>query len=161
MTILKRENNFLTVVGTGGDSTLGGEDFTNKVVDDALNVIGQPELRNNTKFMAQLHKVCEKIKVTLSATPTEPVQIVLPNDTIQEYNITKIRFRHVSCDLIKRMKECINAALNSADLQSEDIEEVLLVGGASRTDGIVDMLKKIFPDKAIIPTLNVDEDGKC
>ena len=142
----------LEVLGTSGDSNLGGEDFDNALVELVLKKISDPEIitqiRNNKQALKKLKVACENTKKLLSF--SEEANIII-NDIITNFDlIEKIRRKEFEAEcqpLFDRLYEPIEKALEIAKDKKENIviNEVILVGGSTRIPKIKGIIRVNFP----------------
>ena len=154
VTILKilkgGEQNF-EIMSTKGDKFLGGEDFDNKLVDMVLDRFCQKMkeskevIKNDKKCIKKLKISCENIKRVLSSSFETTLFIsnfYNGNDIFE--TITRREFEEISQDLFDRLKIPLEDALTDAQLNREEISEIVLVGGSSRIPKIKTFLKEYF-----------------
>ena len=147
-----------------GDTHLGGSDFDNKLIDyciqefcrDTSNKI--EDIRQDKKSCKRLKIKCENAKKLLS----------ISNETIITINnfygnedlvikMTRDRFNDLCKDLYDRIQEKISDVICEAGKDIIEIDEIILVGGATRMPGIKDLLKNIFGNEKVKDNLNPDE----
>lgn len=154
VSIIKIEGGEIKVIGTGGDSHLGGEDFTNSLCDyirEKYEEETEESLRKK-KDRIYLRKKCEKAKISLCDSSEAVVEI---ND--QSYTITREKFAEINHNLFKRTIDIVIKTLKEVNMTPADIEEILLIGGASRMVQIPEYLNKVFPKTKICKDINPDE----
>ena len=159
------------VLGTGGDTNLGGEDFDNALVEIVLRKRQKIEetnkIRKDKKAMKRLKVACENAKKILSISDKANICI---NDIIKDVDIFEIIYRNefeVECQpLFDRLIEPIEKALAIAnekikkknqDNQEIQIDEIILVGGSTRIPKIKEIIKNNFPSCKINDSINPDE----
>ncbi len=158
----EEDTNIIEVLSTNGDTHLGGDDFDQKIINWIAEEFKKEhgiDLRNDEQARQRLKEAAEKAKCELSTiTKTE---INLPYVTAdssgpKHLNLTLSRAKLESLvgDLIQRTVGPVKAALKDAGLKSEDINEVVLVGGQTRMPMIQERVKELFkraPHKGINP----------
>jgi molecular chaperone DnaK len=158
----------VSIVGTGGDSRLGGGDFDDRIRDWALAEIKKKhgvDLQHDEAAKARIKQVAELRKRELSA--TNAAVIDLPFLTAQlsvNLPITRTVFNGLIEGLLQKSLKCMDEAIESAEktkgVKKEDIEQVLLVGGSSRIPRVRALLAEYFPhleEKDIRSDINPDE----
>ena len=150
------------VLGTSGDSHLGGDDFDNKVADWIV-----AETKKNTgidisKDMAAMQRVkeaAEKAKIELSSQSATSINLpfitaVDGNPVHVDLELTRANFETMVKDLLEKIKEPVITALNSSVKDRSSIKEVILVGGSSRIPCVQALIKELSglePSKGVNP----------
>jgi molecular chaperone DnaK len=152
------------VRSTAGDSHLGGDDFDQKIVDWLATEFKKDQgidLRQYRDALQRLREAAERAKIELSSQVS--TQINLPYITAVDnqpkhldYTLTRAKFEEMSADLLERIKKPFYRALEDAKLKPSDIDEVILVGGATRMPMIQELVKK-FTGKEPNRSVNPDE----
>ena len=153
------------VLGTSGDTNLGGEDFDKVLVELVLDKIkNQPDIveqiRNNKQAMKRLKVACENTKKLLSI--SEEANICV-NGIIENVDIIQIIKRNefeTKCQpLFDKLFSPIEKALTMAKENKKNIiiDEVILVGGTTRIPKIKEIIKDYFPQSKINDSINPDE----
>ena len=166
ISILEIASGVFEVKSTNGDTHLGGEDFDQKLLNYIIQEYKRSsgmDLRNNTLALQRLREAAEKAKCELSSLLS--TQITLPYITADasgpkhlEMSITRAQYENLVDDLIQRTIEPCQKALKDAKVTTNQVDEVILVGGMSRTPKVVTTVKKLFgrdprqgvnPDEAV------------
>ena len=153
------------VLGTSGDTNLGGEDFDNALVELVLKKIHYPadtieQIRQNKQAMKRLKVACENTKKILSVSEEANIWI---NEIIKDVSIIDIIRRiefEIECKpLFDKLKDPIDKALKIANEKKKNIviDEVILVGGSTRIPKIKEIVSKKFPNSKINDSINPDE----
>ena len=156
------EDGVIEVLATSGDNLLGGDDWDQKIVDLMVSEFQKNEgidLSRDRMALQRLREAAEKAKIELSA--LSETSISLPFITADssgpkhlEMSLTRARFEEITRPLLERVVEPTRRALNDSGLTREEIDKVLLVGGATRMPmvqrKIVELLGK-EPTKGINP----------
>ncbi|PJA48232.1 MAG: molecular chaperone DnaK [candidate division SR1 bacterium CG_4_9_14_3_um_filter_40_9] len=153
------------VLSTSGDTHLGGTDFDQRIMDRLVTGFKLKEgidLTENAMAMQRLKTEAENAKHQLSQ--TERVDISIPfiitgkdgQPRNLEESLTRAQFENMCKDLFGRCKKpCLNA-LQDSKLSKKDINQIILVGGATRMPAVLKLVKEIF-DKEPKATVNPDE----
>ena len=160
ISILKLKDGIFEVLATNGNTHLGGDDFDRKVADVIIQ-----ELREQHRFdpeqhpdtMQSIRLEAERTKVRLSEDQKAMLTIELPNETGQyRREFTRDQLEALTRDLVEQTLGPCRQALNDADLQPSDIDEVILVGGSTRMPLVRQRIQELF---GTIPhcELNPDE----
>ena len=166
VSILKIYNKKFEVLSTCGDSHLGGEDFTIKLTNYIIDKfkeeidINQSINFSKEKYDKSFNRVreyCEKAKQTLSFVQDCDIDI----DGIYDgkdfyYNIKRSEYETICEDLFIKCTVSIEKAIKEANLKKEDIDDIVLAGGSSRTPKIQEIVKNYF-GKNIHVNINPDE----
>lgn len=150
LTILRIEDGIFDVLATRGDTYLGGDDFDMAVVSFWSGKYGfpvpdRPAERNSLRLEA------EKIRIALNNSDSASTHW---NGRILELN--RYEFESCSSDLVDKTLDCCKLALADSGLSSQDLDEVILVGGSTRMYLIQDAVQKYFGKKGHIE-LDPDE----
>ena len=138
------------VRATSGESFLGGEDFTRVIAGRLLTRSGGNLERveaTQPKRLARLVQQCELAKKTLTA--KSAADVLMPNDVgdlagATTATVIRTEFVDWSQALLGRCERPIRRVLADAGVRREDVQEVLLVGGATRMPMIVELLERRF-----------------
>ncbi len=162
ISILQLGDGIYEVKATAGDTYLGGEDFDKKIMDWLLDDFRKAtgiDLRQDRMALQRLKEAAEKAKCELS-TATETT-ITLPFISADasgpkhiNRTITRERFEGLVADLIDRTAAPCLDALAAAGLKPSDVDQVILVGGQTRTPKVQRMVAELFgrePNRDINP----------
>ncbi|MEM9192481.1 MAG: molecular chaperone DnaK [Myxococcota bacterium] len=151
-----------TVVATTGDSYLGGEDFDERVMDwliEGFQTEHGVNLRESKVALQRLKQAAQKAKCDLST--VENVDVQLPfiaegpaGPLNMDYNINREQLEKLTGDLITRTLRICEMAMRHAELQPQNIDEVILVGGMTRMPAVQWSVKEFFdrePGKSVHP----------
>jgi molecular chaperone DnaK len=162
VSILEVGDGVVAVRATSGDTHLGGDDWDLVVVDWIAEEFKKEQgidLRTDRQALQRLREAAEKAKIELSS--MVQTEINLPFITADatgpkhlNMTLTRAKFEQLSADLMKRLSAPVEQALKDAGLSVNDIQEVVLVGGATRMpmvqDYVPSTLKKT-PNKSVNP----------
>ncbi len=153
----------LEVKASSGETFLGGEDFTQTLMARVLDLCGMPfeqtELRH-PKLVSRLRQECEQAKRRLS-TQAE-VAIRIPdqqgelNETSPAFTVTRSQFEQWTSHILNRIELPIRRALGDAGIKRNAINELILVGGATRMPLVVQRVAELF-ERTPTCRLNPDE----
>lgn len=166
VTILEMASGVYEVVSTSGDNNLGGEDWTQRLIDHVLENFEDEhgiDLRDDQQAMQRIVEECEESKKELSS--RDHTNITLPfiaqkdGDPVNlDIEITRSEFEDMCSDLVERTKEPLETAMEDAGMTESEIETVVLVGGSTRMPMIrqsvedqigMKPLNEINPDEAV------------
>lgn len=147
------------VLGVGGDTHLGGEDFDNNLVEYVLSQSGFSDVKVSDKSRRILQTACEKAKRVLSAAQTTTVIV----DNFHEgkdlkCEVSRAMFEMINQSLFDRCMEKVRDVLLNINMDRSEISETVFVGGSTRIPKIQEMVKAYFkkePNKSINPDESV------
>jgi molecular chaperone DnaK len=152
------------VKSTSGDTFLGGEDFDQRIVDWLLSLFHSEtgiDLRTDRLALQRLKEAAERAKCEVSSVVS--AEINLPFISADESgarhlntSLTRAKFEELVEDLIEKTRGPCEEALRMAGLRPDDIDEVVLVGGQTRTPKVVETVRQIF-GREPNSTINPDE----
>nr|YP_009122173.1 chaperone protein DnaK [Vertebrata lanosa]AJH65931.1 chaperone protein DnaK [Vertebrata lanosa] len=162
VSVLEVGDGVFEVLSTSGDTSLGGDDFDYKIVDWLVSEFKNDEgidLSKDRQSLQRLTEACEKAKMELSSLLQTDINLpfITSTDTGPKHlekNITRIKFEELCSELISRCKVPVDNALKDAQLQSSDIDEVVLVGGSTRIPAIQNLVKDYIgkdPNQSVNP----------
>lgn len=162
VSILEVGEGVIEVKATNGDTHLGGDDWdqriVNWIVDEFLKEQGI-DLRKDRQALQRLREAAEKAKIELSS--VMETEINLPYITADasgpkhlQMKLTRAKFEQLTEDLVDRLRGPFNNALRDANLTPADIDEVVLVGGATRMPMVQELVRSLThkePHKGVNP----------
>ena len=154
--------NFYETLKTEGISELGGKDWTDRVVDwiaeKAKNESGQ-DPTEDVGVMERIREEAIEAKHALSSQKDTTIHIpFLLSDYDFEANLTRTQFNELTGDLIEKTRGPIDRLFDSSEYSPDDVDTVLMIGGASRMVQTEDLVSDYFgqepstsvsPDKAV------------
>ncbi|MBN2037466.1 MAG: molecular chaperone DnaK [Chitinispirillaceae bacterium] len=162
ISILEIGEGVFEVKSTNGDTHLGGDDFDKVIMDyiaDEFRKSNGIDLRNDRMALQRLKEAAEKAKIELSS--AMQAQINLPFITADasgpkhlDITLTRAKLESLVQHLIDRCVDPCRKALDDAGLSSSQIDEVLLVGGATRMPAVQRKVEEVFgktPNKSVNP----------
>ena len=160
LSILKLKDGIFEVLATNGNTHLGGDDFDRQVVNFLLQEIRSRhglDLEPYPDAMQAIRLEAERSKIRLSDEQKTAVSIELP-DSKGEFHceLTRDQLETLTTDLVEQTMGPCRLALKDAELQPSDIDEVILVGGATRMPLVRRRVQELF-DKVPHSNLNPDE----
>jgi molecular chaperone HscA len=147
ISILHLHKGVFEVLATGGDSSLGGDDFDEAI---ASWVVEQAGISPSRDEMRQLHALARQVKEVL--TEQDSVELDF-NGWCTE--LTRVQFERLIEPLITRTIRSVKRALRDAGLKQDDIDNVVLVGGSTRVPMVREALTSLF---GVPPLSSVDPD---
>jgi L1 cell adhesion molecule like protein len=161
VTILSIENGIFEVKATGGDTRLGGEDFDQTVVDFLLKECkkkGMPDVAKSARALRRLRVAAEQAKRTLSNGTTADIEVESLSDGQDfSFKLSRAKFEQLNKASFARCMETVKRVMKDAAMKSDDISEVVLVGGSTRIPRLQKLLQDNFGGRELCKTLNPDE----
>lgn len=170
VSLLTLDEGVFEVIGNGGDTHLGGEDFDNNVLKYFVKMFKRKnkgiDLSKNGKAISRLKQEIEKAKIALSS--TNQVKIEIENiytskksaDSLSldfSETLTRARFEELNHKLFKKTIKTIEQVLKDTGFSKQDIDEIIMVGGSTRIPKIQEMVRKLFNGKSLNRGINPDE----
>ncbi len=162
ISILEIGDGVFEVKSTNGDTHLGGDDFDQAVIDwMAQEFLGSQgiDLRNDQMALQRLKEAAETAKCELSS--TLQTDINLPFITVDasgpkhlNLTLTRAKLEQITDNLVQRSLEPCRQALADAEMQPNEIDEVILVGGQTRMPKVQEAVEQLFgkePHKGVNP----------
>uniref|UniRef100_M4B6U2 Heat shock protein 70 n=1 Tax=Hyaloperonospora arabidopsidis (strain Emoy2) TaxID=559515 RepID=M4B6U2_HYAAE len=161
VTLLNADKGLFEVVASKGNDTLGGEDFTAAIFEHcAKSFLRKTKLdvKPNQKASSRLRLACEAAKRSLSTQTQANIEV----DSLMEgedfaLKLSRPRFEELINDDVQKTITEIEAILKDNELEKEDIDHVVLVGGSSRIPLVQTLIKKFFENKTLHTQLSPDE----
>ena len=156
ISIMSVENGIFEVLATGGDSALGGEDWDRRVLERLVDEVfdqTRVDLTTIPMAMSRLREACEAAKKALSVDREAVISLPFLADDAHgaainfERTITRELLETLTKDLLDRLESPCRRALADAGLTPDDVEEVLLVGGMTRSPAVQDVVERMFHRK--------------
>ena len=162
ISLLEVGEGVVEVRSTNGDTHLGGDDWDERIVqwvaEEFLRDTGI-NIRKDRQALQRLREAAEKAKIELST--LVETEINLPYITADasgpkhlQMKLTRAKFEQLTEDLVARLKGPFQAALKDAGLKTSEIDEVVLVGGATRMPMVQDLVRSLVnkePHKGVNP----------
>lgn len=165
VSLLEVGEGVVEVKATHGDTHLGGDDWDQAIVNWAADEFKKQEgidLRNDRQALQRLRETAEKAKIELST--VLETDLNLPFITADangpkhlNLRLTRAKFEQITENLLQRCRTPFQAVLKDGGLKAEQIDEVVLVGGASRMPMVQELVRKLTNGKEPHKGVNPDE----
>ncbi len=162
VSLLEVGDGVFEVKSTSGDTHLGGDDWDEKIVNwaaDQFKAEQGIDLRSDRQALQRLRESAEKAKIELSS--VMETEINLPYITADangpkhlQIKLNRSKFEQMTSDLVARLKGPFEAALKDANMNVNNIDEVILVGGATRMPMVQQLVRSMTnkePNKGVNP----------
>jgi molecular chaperone DnaK len=162
VSVLEVGEGVVEVKSTNGDTHLGGDDWDQRVTNwmaDEFQKENAIDLRKDRQALQRLREAAEKAKIELSS--LMETEINLPYITADasgpkhlQLKLNRSRFEQMTSDLVNRCRGPFEAAVRDANLTPDKIDEVVLVGGASRMPMVQALVQSLIhkePNKGVNP----------
>ena len=152
ISILKLVKGVFEVLATGGDASLGGDDFDYAIVNWMIQSL-KLNVDGNVKMESELLLAARAAKENLSASNQK--RSVVINFYENQLVLSRDQYEDLTQDLVKKTIRACKQTLRDASLKIDEIDNVLLVGGSSRNFNVQTEVKKLFK---IQPRCDLDPD---
>ncbi|MCY7008275.1 molecular chaperone DnaK [Fusobacterium simiae] len=162
VSVLEISDGVIEVISTAGNNHLGGDDFDNEIINWMVTEFKKEtglDLSNDKMAYQRLKDAAEKAKKELST--LMETSISLPFITMDatgpkhlEMKLTRAKFDDLTKHLVEATQGPTKTALKDANLDTKDIDEILLVGGSTRMPAVQEWVENFFgkkPNKGINP----------
>jgi molecular chaperone DnaK len=165
VSLLEVGDGVIEVKATNGDTHLGGDDWDEVIVNWAADEFKKQQgidLRQDRQALQRLREAAEKAKIELSS--VMETEINLPYVTADasgpkhlQLKLNRSTFDKMTAHLVDRARGPFNAAIKDAKMTVKDIDEVVMVGGATRMPMIQDLVRDLTGGKEPNKGVNPDE----
>ena len=162
VSILDLGGGVFEVKSTNGDTSLGGDDFDQVIIDwlaDEFKTSDNIDLRKDPMALQRLKEAAEKTKIELSSSSEAEINLpyITAVDGVPKHlvkKLTRAKFEQLADNLFQRTLEPCKQALKDANMTINEIDEVILVGGSTRIPKVAEMVEQFFgkkPSKGVNP----------
>lgn len=164
VSILELGEGVFEVKAVNGNTWLGGDDYDDRIMDYLVTEFQKEhgiDLRKDKVALQRLKEAAEKAKIELSSVSITDIKLpflVTDGDDSKHLDITLTRekFEELTVDLLQKMVSPTRQALADAELEPDDIDRVVLVGGATRMPSVQRLIKELI-GKEPYKDINPDE----
>ena len=162
VSVLEIADGVFEVKSTHGDTSLGGDDWDQKVIDwlvEGFKGDHGVDLSKDNMALQRLKEAAEKAKIELSQ--VQSTQINLPFITATDagplhldMTLSRAKFQDLTADLLARTRKPFEQAISDAGLTQGQIDHVVLVGGSTRMPAVAELVKELTgsePNKSVNP----------
>ncbi|WP_322892257.1 MULTISPECIES: Hsp70 family protein [unclassified Yoonia] len=153
VSILEMFDGVMEVRASSGDARLGGEDFTDAIARELASSVGLDWAKLGKGDCESILAVAEEIKRKLAGADAASAKVMAAG---KEYSfaLDSARAAAITGDLMARLRRPIDTCLNDCNVSVEDIDRVILVGGATRMAEVRSVAAKVFrrlPERSVDP----------
>lgn len=150
------------VKATSGDNYLGGDDMDNRIIDwlvDQFKKTQGIDLHNDPRAMQRLKEASEKAKIELSTAMSTSINLPFVTADAEgpkhlDATLSRSEFEKLVVDLLDRCVKPVQQAMADAGVTGDDLDQVILVGGATRVPSVIDLVKRLTgkePNRSVNP----------
>ena len=154
ISILRLNKGVFEVMATGGDSALGGDDFDRAVAEWIMQQAGIPEDADPAQIKRLLNAGCAA-KEALSQADETTVSVALNDGGKWQGELNRELFNELVDPLIKKTLMACRRALRDAGVSSDEVQEVVMVGGSTRVPRVREKVGELFGSE---PLVDIDPD---
>ena len=151
VSVLQLQKGIFEVLATGGNSSLGGDDFDQCIVEWIAQQQSNAELANNKDWQTEARIEAKRVKETLSEQLSCKV-------TVQSWSaeLTRSQMNEWIKPLMQKTLKVCKSVLRDADLSIDELDDVLLVGGSTRMPFVREQVEQFF-GQAVHSNIDPDE----
>ncbi len=153
ISILRLTKGVFEVLATGGDTALGGDDFDHRIYCWAIEQTRPQPL--SAEDSRHLMMRCREAKEFLTHNPEAPISLRLATGEMIDVKIDVQTFAEITRNLVSKTLQPIKKALRDAGLRADEIQGVVMVGGATRIPQVQKAVGDFFGQE---PLTNLDPD---
>jgi molecular chaperone DnaK len=162
VSLLEVGDGVVEVKATNGDTHLGGDDWDQRIVNwvaDEFKKEQGIDLRGDRQALQRLREASEKAKIELSSVTETEINLPFISADASgpkhlQIKLTRATFEQLTDDLVERIRGPFNAVLKDAKMDTAKVDEVVLVGGATRMPMVQDLVRSLTgkePHKGVNP----------
>ena len=156
ISILRLTQGVFEVIATGGDSSLGGDDYDHALADWVLAQTGVDAVTPGDRAAIKVAaRACKETLSNANTTENIAVHALLTRATVQ-FDVQNAQFEAITAPLTARTMTAVRKALRDAKLKPDDVQGVVMVGGSTRMPQVRRAVAEYF-GKAPLTNLNPDE----
>lgn len=165
VSILQLGDGVFEVKATSGNNHLGGDDFDNCLVQWMMDNFKEEQgidLSTDKMAIQRLREAAEKAKIELSSTINTSINLpfITADETGPKHletSLSRSKFEELVAHLVESTIEPVTQALKDSDMQPDQIDRIILVGGSTRIPAVQEGIRQFFGGKAPDRSVNPDE----
>jgi len=162
VSLLEVGEGVVEVKATNGDTHLGGDDWDQRIVNWVADEFKKEhgfDLRQDRQALQRLREAAEKAKIELSSVTETEINLPFISADASgpkhlQMKLTRAKFEQLTEDLLNRVRGPFSAVLKDANMSTSGVDEVVLVGGATRMPMVQDLVRSLTskePHKGVNP----------
>lgn len=162
VSLLEVGDGIVEVKATNGDTHLGGDDWDQMIVNwiaDEFKKDQGVEIKEDRQALQRLREAAEKAKIELSSVTETEINLPFISADASgpkhlQLKLNRSTFEQIAEDLVERIRGPFTAVINDAKIEASEIDEVILVGGATRMPMVQDLVRQMTskePHKGVNP----------
>ncbi len=155
VSILEMFDGVMEVRASAGDAFLGGEDFTDAITRHFADELGRKLETLPPAKAAMLRDLADRAKAQLSKEHEVSFSFIDEHKKDHTLSLNRAKFEEISAPLLKKLRHPVQRAVMDAGLRAENIDQVVLVGGATRMPMVRSLMARMFKT---FPVHNLDPD---
>ncbi len=155
ISVLRLEDGVFQVKSTGGDTALGGDDVDRLLAVEIFAALGFTTQRLSPAAVRAVLHQARAIKHQLTVTEMATAQLMRVDGSQGTFEITRDELAQMVLPLLERTGKAVRRALRDASITANDLDGVILVGGATRMPCVVDYVQRLFNQS---PLRDIDAD---
>jgi molecular chaperone DnaK len=165
VSILEVGEGLVEVKSTSGDTFLGGDDWDRRVTEYVVSEFKKDQgidLGQDRQALQRIKEAAEKAKIELSSVTETEINLPFITADINgpkhlQIKLTRAKLEQLTEDLVERCVGPVERALSDAGIAADGLDEVVLVGGATRMPMIQELVRKLTRGKEPNKSVNPDE----
>ena len=154
ISILRLNRGVFEVLSTGGDSALGGDDFDRTIAEWIMREAGIEDARDH-RLMRRLMRDACNAKEALTDSEWTEIRVQVDDEREWQGTLDRARLNELLDPLIQKTLASCRRALRDADIEREDIVDVVMVGGSTRVPRVREKVGEFFRTE---PLVDIDPD---
>lgn len=155
ISIMQLRQGVFEVLSTGGDSALGGDDFDHAIAEWILEQAGHDANELSDKTLRQIMQKARAAKENLSEQTESALSIEFDNGEVWNGSLDREQFNQLVDPLIKKTLMSCRRALRDADIDKDQVMDVVMVGGSTRALRVRELVGEFFE---ATPKVDIDPD---
>ena len=164
ISILEINDQLVEVKATNGDTTLGGDDFDEVILEWLVAEFKKNEgidLKSDKMALQRLREASEKAKIELSSAQESSINLPFITAGTEgakhlDLSLTRSKFEQLTEHLVQKTLKPCEIVLKDANINKADIHEIIMVGGSTRIPFVQEAVKKFF-NKKLNQSVNPDQ----
>ncbi|WP_447771442.1 Hsp70 family protein [Aeromonas veronii] len=141
VTVVEYQDGIMEVRASAGDNRLGGEDFTQDLVDAVLGRLNTDRGELTLSQLGQVYLSCERAKRHRSGSGLD---VELGAEWNRKFSLSESELTEIWRDTLTRLRKPLSQALSDARLRPDEVDELIFVGGASRQSEVQQMAVRLL-----------------